>query len=311
MSADESPEVRSGVLEALGEVIHTFHDEYRKPGDDTEGPPAELVRMFIGQRDDKKVWDGQQPALTQPFDRDKLRWLDLFYNDPSRPLICAFNLPAVAMTLGLSRWETLRETYLKLSNNPAFGIRRTLAASVGDLAKVLGPEIAQRDLMSVWWDGLRSQEAEIRLKIVQSLETFVGSLNVGGKTQVLEGVLEAWKENRWSGWREREHIAGCLSAVIQSVASLENHEVAHLLQLVCGLLRFALIDNVNAIREAGIHTVRFFFDMKGESTNFRFLAAAAHMAHAAAAPYGPRRPTFRSSGSFELGRVQAANDVSV
>ncbi|KAK0240244.1 armadillo-type protein [Armillaria nabsnona] len=261
MSADESSDVRSGVLDALGEVIHTFHDEYRKPGDDTEGPPAELVRMFIGQRDDKKVWDGQQPALTQPFDRDKLRWLDLFYNDPSRPLICAFNLPAVAMTLGLSRWETLRETYLKLSNNPAFGIRRTLAASVGDLAKVLGPEIAQRDLMSVWWDGLRSQEAEIRLKIVQSLETFVGSLNVGGKTQVLEGVLEAWKENRWSGWREREHIAGCLSAVIQSVASLENHEVAHLLQLVCGLLRFALIDNVNAIREAGIHTLPLIWPM--------------------------------------------------
>ncbi|KAK0483519.1 armadillo-type protein [Armillaria novae-zelandiae] len=261
MSADEAPDVRSGVLEALGEVIHTFHDEYRKPGDDTEGPPAELVRMFIGWRDDKKVWDGQQPVLTQPFDRDKLRWLDSFYNDPSRPLICAFNLPAVAMTLGLSRWETLRETYLKLSNNPAFGIRRTLAASVGDLAKVLGPEIAQRDLMPVWWDGLRSQEAEIRLKIVQSLETFVGSLNVGGKTEVLEGVLEAWKENRWSSWREREHIAGCLSAVIQSVASLENHEVAHLLQLVCGLLRFALIDNVNAIREAGIHTLPFIWPM--------------------------------------------------
>ncbi|KAK0210646.1 armadillo-type protein [Desarmillaria ectypa] len=261
MSADESPDVRSGVLEALGEVIHTFHDDYRKPGDDIEGPPAELVRMFIGRRDDKKVWDGQQPALGQPFDRDKMRWLDSFYNDPCRPFICAFNLPAVAMTLGLSRWETLRETYLELSNNPAFGVRRTLAASVGDLAKVLGPEIAQRDLMSVWWDGLRSQEAEIRLKIVQSLETFVGSLNVGGKTEVLEGVLEAWKENRWSCWREREHIAGCLSAVIQSVASQEDQEVAHLLQLVCGLLRFALIDNVNAIREAGIHTLPLIWPM--------------------------------------------------
>ncbi|KAG7452614.1 ARM repeat-containing protein [Guyanagaster necrorhizus] len=255
MSVDESPDVRSGVLEALGEVIHTFHDEYRKPGDDTEGPPAELIRMFIGRSDDKKVWDGQQPALAQPFDRDKMKWLDSFYNDPSRPLICAFNLPAVCMTLGLSRWETLRETYLKLSDNPAFGIRRTLAASVGDLAKVLGPEIAQRDLMPVWWDGLRSQEAEIRLKIVQCLETFVRSLNMTGKMEVLEGVLEAWKVNRWSGWREREHIAGCLSAVIQSVASQEDQEVAHLLQLVCGLLRFALIDNVNAIREAGIHTL--------------------------------------------------------
>ncbi|KAK0459620.1 armadillo-type protein [Desarmillaria tabescens] len=261
MSADESPDVRSGVLEALGEVIHTFHDEYRKPGDDTEGPPAELISMFIGQRDDKKVWDGQQPALTQPFDRDKMRWLDSFYNDPCRPLICAFNLPAVAMTLGVSRWETLRETYLKLSNSPAFGVRRTLAASVGDMAKVLGPEIAQRDLMSVWWDGLRSQEAEIRLKIVQSLETFVGSLNVGGKTEVLEGVLEAWKENRWSCWREREHIAGCLSAVIQSVASQGDQEVVYLLRLVCGLLRFALIDNVNAIREAGIHTLPLIWPM--------------------------------------------------
>lgn len=42
LSRDESPAVRSGVLEALGEVLYTFHT-------DKDGPPSELLRLFLGR----------------------------------------------------------------------------------------------------------------------------------------------------------------------------------------------------------------------------------------------------------------------
>lgn len=45
LSRDESPAVRSGVLEALGEVLYTFHV-------DEQGPPDELVSLFIGRQED-------------------------------------------------------------------------------------------------------------------------------------------------------------------------------------------------------------------------------------------------------------------
>lgn len=48
LSRDEAPAVRSGVLEALGEVLYTFHaDEY--------GPPNELLSLFLGRQEDHPV----------------------------------------------------------------------------------------------------------------------------------------------------------------------------------------------------------------------------------------------------------------
>ena len=47
---DESPTVRSGVLEALGEVLHTFLG-------DPDGPPSELIHLFLGRKKDRQVRD--------------------------------------------------------------------------------------------------------------------------------------------------------------------------------------------------------------------------------------------------------------
>ena len=58
------------------------------------------------------------------------------YDDPSRPLVCAFNYPAVALTLGRARWPALRNLYRALSENPSFKVRRTLAASLGEMARI-------------------------------------------------------------------------------------------------------------------------------------------------------------------------------
>jgi len=48
LSRDESAPVRSGVLEALGEVFYTFH------GDEC-GPPDELLRLFLGTDGKRRV----------------------------------------------------------------------------------------------------------------------------------------------------------------------------------------------------------------------------------------------------------------
>lgn len=48
LSWDEVPAVRSGVLEALGEVLYTFHA-------DELGPPNELVSLFLGRQEDHQT----------------------------------------------------------------------------------------------------------------------------------------------------------------------------------------------------------------------------------------------------------------
>ncbi|KAJ7172587.1 armadillo-type protein [Mycena filopes] len=242
LSTDESQPVRSGALESLGEVLFTFHE-------DVDGPPEELVQLFLGRREDKRVRDGQQAAqdrdqiLSSLFGRPAPQRspsraespLTSFYTDPARPLICAFNFPAVALTLGRARWSELRQVYLEIADNREVAVRRSLAASLGELAKIVGEENAERDLLGVWWNAVRSEEEEVREK----------ALDCEPRTAVVGGLLSIWEEGIFRGWRERKGIAGALTGLASSV----GREIPVVLR---GLLKKALEDGVAAVREAAV-----------------------------------------------------------
>ncbi|KAJ6596787.1 armadillo-type protein [Mycena vulgaris] len=244
LSIDESQPVRSGALESLGEVLFTFHE-------DIDGPPEELVQLFLGRREDRRVRDGQQAAqdrdqvLSSLFGRPTPKRaaasrmdspLTSFYTDPARPLICAFNYPAVALTLGRNRWDELREAYLEIADNREVAVRRSLAASLGELAKIT--------LMGVWWDALRSNEGEVREKLLECGEVFVAAL--GHAPRIAEGIFR--------GWRERKIIAKALTGLAQLV----GREISGVLRT---LLRMALEDGVAAVREAAITALPHLWSM--------------------------------------------------
>lgn len=61
----------------------------------------------------------------------------------------SFNFPAFIYTLGKEKWEPFKKIYIKLAkfNDPR--IKRTLAYSIHELARLLGPEITEEDLVPV------------------------------------------------------------------------------------------------------------------------------------------------------------------
>ena len=247
--------VRSGVLEALAEVIYTFHD-------DVERPPDKLLQLFLGVREDEdthKTEPEEERAPSSP--TPSLSWSDFvasvssgtndgpepdIYDDPSRPLVCAFNFPAVALTLGRERWSELRELYHTLSHTPSFKVRRTLAASLGELAKIIGPEQAHKDLMPVWWASVRSDEGDIRLRALEGSGDFVSAIGPEDRKEVLVGIGEkVWPLLK--GWRERDALLKALPAF----AAIDNiDEIA-----VWSLLRKGLVDSVAIVRETAVLTV--------------------------------------------------------
>lgn len=250
LSTDESPAVRLGVLEALGEVLYTFFQ-------DEGGPPEKLVQLFLGRKEDKRVRDGQQvyaaPQVLPTRQAETIETpLELFYTDPERPLICGFNYPAVALTLGKERWSELREVYLDIAANRAIKVRRTIAASLGELAKIIGGANAHRDLLSVWWDAIRCEEEEVRARAIDCAEAFISALGIKAGDRILAGLIAVWDEGVFSGWREREGIAKTLVGLLD-ITSVVGH--GH----VVGLLRRALEDNAAAVREAAISAVSSFF----------------------------------------------------
>ncbi|OCH95039.1 ARM repeat-containing protein [Obba rivulosa] len=259
LASDESHTVRSAVLEALGEVMYTFADE-------ADGPPKELLDLFLGIREgeDGKSWtpDSSRPPSTRPprsavsdsnysdyTGTDAGAESDI-YDDPARPLVCAFNYPAVVLTLGRNRWTELRGLYLVLAKNPSFKVRRTLAASLGELAKIVGEEHAKNDLMGVWWASMRADEAEIRLKVVECLDVFVAAIGEAERREVIRGLESELTTGKLKTWREREDVAKKLEALVD-IDGFE-HDVLR------RLLLKGLEDNVAAVREAAVSAIPAF-----------------------------------------------------
>ncbi|KAI0273673.1 armadillo-type protein [Gloeopeniophorella convolvens] len=251
LALDTSPPVRLRVLETLGEVIYSFKDD---PG----GPPDEILHIFTGQ-DVQTTHSNmsQSPALLgQGFDfsathnptrNSSYPSSPPLIKESSRPLICAFNLPAVALTLGATRWPELQPLYVSLAESPAMKVRRTLAASAGEIARIIGPAAAADDVLPVWRHSLLASEVDVRMKAIASLPLLVAALPEDMRTETVRTLLHSW-EKRKLGWKERESLARTLVALVEHLKEDAVREV-------CQLAATALRDSVSAVREACVHSL--------------------------------------------------------
>ncbi|KAG8836042.1 hypothetical protein FRC17_010506 [Serendipita sp. 399] len=224
LSRDPADPVRSGLLEVLGEVIYTFRDD---PG----GPPLELINLFVPP---ETAWAASE-VLPSPATQT---WL----NDAERPIICAFNFPAVILTLGASRWSELRGYYLHLTQNSAGKVQRTLAASIGEVAAIVGPRHTEEDLLPIFFCYLRSNEPEVRAKLIEALPKFFEVLPEPKKELILEELRSMWLQ--LSRWREREDLARRLGDLVPLSGNRAD--------LVVELLDNGVRDEVSAVRDAAI-----------------------------------------------------------
>ena len=271
LSQDCSSNVRTAVLEALGEVLYTFHE-------DKDGVPPELLELFLGRKQDSgssftisssssrkssnEDWSDHYPAWALessalPREEKDGNGADI-WNDPTRPLICAFNYPALALTLGKERWGELRELYLELSTSVVVKVRCTLAASLGELAKILGAKNAHNDLMRVFKSSITAEEGEVRLKAIEALELFVAELGDDDRWDVVGVLLSTWNSDRLRGWREREGVVKLLS-----VFSGYQYDVPDRIYWRGRQLRDILVkgleDGVASVRDAAISVVPSLF----------------------------------------------------
>lgn len=237
---DENETVRASVLEVLGEVIYAFKD-------DDDGPPAEILSLYLG---DSSKWaasaaDGMWNS-DNFFKPDYLFSVSPAARDPSRELTCAFNFPAIALTLGKTRWAELRDFYVYLSHSSTHKVRRTIAASLGEVANIIGEENASRDLVPVWRRSVSSDDGEIRLKALDCLPLFIQSLAQRDRDNIAGQLDDIWVK-RLRGWREREILTAQLCKLS---ALLASHW-----ETIRSLLFRALRDPVAAVRDAAIDQV--------------------------------------------------------
>lgn len=281
MASDQSAIVRTGLLEALGEIIYSFHP-------DGPGAPQELVDLFVGRAEDLELHSGEKlrldnaarlrmslhtifggsPPASAPPDRTPI---ESFFLDPGRPFICAFNLPAVALTLGRNRWKDLRDMYAQLLRNPDCSVHQTLTASLGELAKIIGPHFAEEDLFPAWKDGIQSSEEDTAGKAIESTPLLAENLSPPFKKEVVQVLLDALKVGTLASWRNREKLAYALG----ELASIVGNDGAALL---VDLSLRSLKDVVYAVRLAAVNSVRVLLVPSCCIIPDKHLVASSHLA---------------------------------
>jgi serine/threonine-protein phosphatase 4 regulatory subunit 1 len=259
---DDADTVRTSALQVLAEVIHTFHE-------DEGGPPEELLDFFLKgenkqtqvpltkseaelktpsiEKDPYSQW-AADPRTTWGNEPNSYFEAEPGFPDPDRALICAFNYPAIALTLGPASWNRLAGyyTYLAQESWHTPKVRSTLAASTGEIARIVGPQAARTDIIPVWWICVSGDQREAKIKALKALPVLLEALDAEGRADVAAKLDEAW-EKHVPGWKERDALAHQLSLV---VPLLKNEAL-----VLCRIFKSGLEDRVAAIREAVIAAV--------------------------------------------------------
>ena len=168
-------------------------------------------------------------------------------------LSCAFNLPGVALALGRERWGEIREAHATLADSVQWRVRRTVSCSLHEVAKILGPELTEADLCSIFDDTLRDTD-EVREGAVSHLSDFFTELPRHAIVARLPLITQIGdpddggppKHGVVGNWRLRQTLAAQLAAVSRICGKRANEDFV--LPLALRLLR----DPAHAVRAIAV-----------------------------------------------------------
>ena len=114
---------------------------------------------------------------------------------------CAFNFPAVLQFFGPESWPKLKPCFVKMANEKDEKIKIPLAASMGEISKLLGSELTESDLLEYVDKFFKSssQNSELKIKILTALPEIIKNINSNKKNSYLEFIkyMIGNKEDKW------------------------------------------------------------------------------------------------------------------
>ncbi|CAG8517817.1 10969_t:CDS:10 [Paraglomus occultum] len=230
---DVSKSVKSTAGEIIGELITTFQ---------TSGKvPESLVQHFLSLGPGRDASGGSGNAA----------YGGLGARDPEKPARCAYNFPAIVLTLGPSRWDDLKETYSSLTRDVQVKVRRSLACSLHEIARVIGPEKTQQDLMRVFAEYTHDID-EVKSGVLKNMVAFIECLPESSRNEYLPEIIRVWNGVEHQ-WRLRDEIAKQLPALCELYDA--QHVVNHILPLTIR----AIQDKVASVRETAVATFSTLF----------------------------------------------------
>lgn len=158
--------------------------------------------------------------------------------------------PAVTLTVGQKGWPKIRAYYLQLCASREVRVRQSLAASLHEMAVILGDEISTVDLVPFFRLCLNDVD-EVRERLWDNLHVFMETLEQATTWPLVHEIGDLLIQGRLGSWRLRERLMLALPVMADTLIQANRGKY-----LVVSLLREGLIDPVAAVRAAAIKAVR-------------------------------------------------------
>ncbi|KAL1131127.1 hypothetical protein AAG570_012364 [Ranatra chinensis] len=161
---------------------------------------------------------------------------------------CAYNLPAVALTLGPENWTLLKGAYETLAADRQWKVRRIVASSIHELAVIVGEDVATQDLVPVFTGFIKDLD-EVRIGALKHLAHFLKLLRPAGRNSFLPRLAEFLMTDYDWNWRFRKELA---EQLLQALGLFTPADTCHHLTPVAMTL---LLDKVANVRKVALHLV--------------------------------------------------------
>ncbi|CAM9695084.1 unnamed protein product, partial [Chrysoparadoxa australica] len=244
LASDPSKVVRQGALQHLGPFISTL------PG---EKVSKQLLEYFVGAAMAPRLTlaggagDSHTPGQQQEPEEVSTEESDL-RADAELRLYSAFSFPAVVVTVGPSRWGEVKEAFQHLARDREWNVRKTLAHSLHELAKVLTPDQVEEDILPEVQPFLHDTE-EVRIGIVRCLAEMLAQLRPKSREEQLETLSDMLKSTNGFNWRLRELLADQLPGLCDLFPPMTVSAT------IVPLAFTLLVDPVSAVREKAFLSV--------------------------------------------------------
>ena len=181
-SQDPKIFVKYSAIEIFGEFISLLNKE-------DKDNYKELLNFYVSTINESSEKPGKKDDTTSILEK------------------CAFNFPAILQFYGKESWDTLKVVYKKMAQETEEKIRLTLAASMGEVSKILGPELTESELVdfvSLFFKGNEStkENKEIQIKILGVLPDIIRNITSNQKNIYLD-YLKTMITPSNDKWRRR------------------------------------------------------------------------------------------------------------
>ena len=163
---------------------------------------------------------------------------------------CAYNLPGVALALTDKRWFELRPAFSLLAASLNWRVRRTLGCSLHDVAKIIGRDNAEKDLLPVL-EKLLEDTDDVKIGVVNHLADTLSIVGSAARLSLcrLLTTFNSQDAEKIGNWRIRFALAEQLLPLTRLMSGAATAE------FIVPILLLYLDDAAAVVRDKAVEVV--------------------------------------------------------